>query len=73
MIGLPQLARLLVSEKLIKHMPTKGEEKMLLEEVQEAVCIDYHMLLKFSECLLKNSLPIAAIGNIIKTKYSMHR
>lgn len=54
-------------------MPTKGEEKMLLEEVQEAVCIDYHMLLKFSECLLKNSLPIAAIGNIIKTKYSMHR
>ena len=70
-VGLPQLARLLHAEKLIKQMPTEGEEQMLLEEVQKAVCIDCQMLLTFAECLLQ-SPSTATIGSIIKAEYSKY-
>lgn len=68
-IGLPQLAKLMCSEKLIKHIPTEGGGQILLSKVQEAVCIDYHMLLIFAECLLQ-SPSTAAIGNTIRIEYS---
>ena len=63
------LTGLLCLEKLATRGTNRKEGSALLDEVKEAVCIDYQNLKVFAEILCK-SLTTAKIGSAIKEEYS---
>ena len=70
---LPQLALFLRNEKLIAEMVilTADASSVLLKAVKEAVCADYHNLMKFATILKKlESQPVISMAFSLLEDYS---
>ena len=72
-IVLPQLTVILHDEKLIRKikLPPSGQAQVnvLLSEIKEAVCNDYHKLEKLAK-MLCDMTETAEVGNAIIKEYS---
>ena len=68
MNSLPKLALFLRNEKLIAA-ETEEASSVLLKEVKEAVCADYHNLKKFAAILMKLQ-PVVPIAHSLLENYS---
>lgn len=71
--ALSQLVLVLYGAQLIKEMilPAKKQGKALLQEVKEAVCVDYRKLKAFADILCKITTT-AKIGNAIMKQYGKY-